>query len=273
MSGSFAFTPGGDMVITKDARTVFTTAGRLVSLLPAANDFGSIASPQTVSVAFPDFSKDYLYNWRWTSTNNGGGNYAIANKGDVYTTVPPQEYSNTTTLVAVPSGCNITAAKVRINRTTSPTKTWFGNTILVKPKTNVWIPFTGSVLLEEMLGMCRAFSLYIDGSNNLVLHKQQSIGAAPGGTGTYGDTSAGGAGTKNGGEWVYGSAVGLTVYTDGTMTGFTSTSTTDFPSGSGIIGIPSDRRRGGANAISTADPTNYASTYTIDLAIKFGRAS
>lgn len=287
MSGSFAFTAGGDMVINKDGRIVFTTAGRLVSLLPSASDFGSIASPQTISVAYPDLTKDWVYNWRWQSTNAGGGNYNIANRGDAYITAPPQEWSATTILAAAPAGANLVAAKVRINRTTAPANAWSGNTIAVKPKQNVWMPFTGSLLVEEQVGMCRAFSLYIDGSSNLILHRQQSVSTGPGSgvdhttwnggsplsSAYYGDTAAGGSGTKRGGEWVYNAAAGLTIYNDGTMSGSTTGSVSDFPPGSGIISVPTNRRLGQANALPTTDTTNYASTYTVDLAIKFGRAS
>jgi hypothetical protein len=295
MTNNFQVTPGGDMVIVNGVRTVLTTAGRLASFLSSVYNFGTDASPQNKTVTFPDFTKDWAYNWRWTSQYVGGSSgqdYNLGEVGDGFITAPPQEWSNTTVLAAAPAGCNAVACKIRLNRTTAPNKTWISNTVAVKPPQNVWIPLElGSILVEEQLAMARAMSLYIDGSNNLVLFQQQSVGAAPAFTANsyfgytttlgYGATNTGPGGggvSTNGGEWAYGSQVGLQAFQDPTTMHTASTYSQhelvpSSPSLSQVCRRVTANAFAGGNAGSVTDPTNYQSIYSVDIVAAFGRIS
>lgn len=275
MSGSFEIS-GGQIVITNGARTVATTGGTLINLLPAANDFGSLASPETVSVVFPDFTKDYVYNWWWSVDYSSLANeYAKDNGAKSYITAIPQEWSAITNLVAVPAGADVFAGMVRISRSVNPNNTWVGSAIDVLPKQSQWLPFTGSVLCEAELGMARAFSIYISGGY-LVLHRQQSVCVEPGGFGVYGSVSSGApyapsGADSNGGENVYGTTKGLPVYLRATK----DSATTVEPSGDPPTppGIKDTHRISGSDPCSTSDTTNYQSTYSVEIAGAFGRRS
>jgi len=306
---------GGVFKVIQGGRTVMGSDRRHVTLLPSANDFGTIAAPQNIVLNYPDVTKGWLYNWRARSVRNPGlPGYSLGEIGDGYIAAYAQEWSDTAVLAAAPAGCNFFAARVRISRTGAPSNTWIGNTILVKPPTGEWIPFSGSVLLEEMLGLCRAFSLYIDGSGNLVRHMQQSVSVGPAYTGNnvigwaagHSNASLGYLGATgapaadgnqhDGGEWTYDGTVttgpvGLPIFTDpATMhTNYTYSVNDPFtPSWGGycrrISGdaretIPAGLTDGSGNivvggaAASVTDHTNYASTYSIDIAGKFGRAA
>ena len=76
--------PGGDLTITNLTRTVLDTSGNLVMGLPSANDYVA-----TVTVAFPDFSKDWLYNWRGSCHYNGGNVYGMGERADSFIAVLP----------------------------------------------------------------------------------------------------------------------------------------------------------------------------------------
>lgn len=290
MSDGLILTPAGDIVITTSGRQVLDTSGNLVMGLPAANDYGSIASPQTVTVTFPDFTKDWLYNGRYKCHYNGGGQYTLSERGDAFISALPQEWSATTILTAAPTGANFFAAKVRINRTTAPANTWNGQTMGVKPVQNKWITYSGSMLLEAEIYMSRSFSLYLD-SGNLVLHQQQSISTGPGyvantvvdntaasmGYGTLPIAPGGGAPPtqQDAGEWSYGSTVGNAVFANAT----TTTSYNETPTAGtapALLGRCS-RTTGnafvGSLAASVTDTTNYSSIYTVDIAGKFCRAT
>ena len=272
------------MTIVKGGRTVFTTAGRLVTGLPSGYDYVA-----TATLTFPDFSsKGWLYNWRWKSVGTGGTNSSASNVGDSYVKIPKQDTSSTTTLVAAPSSLvNLFMPKIRIARTTAPSHTWLGNTIAVKPPSNVWIPYTGSVLLEEQPGMARAFTLRITGGN-LVMEQQQSVSQPPywainangtaNGVMYYGDTGVS-SGAGQGGEWAIDNTAvsGLPVYNIDhqnpaaiVVIGGGLTNSSRRTSGTG--GAPNGAFVG-ANAASITDPTNYRSIYSIEIAGKYARAS
>lgn len=261
MSGIFGI-EAGELVITKDSRTVLTTAGTLVNLLPDTYDISA-----TLSVSFPDFTKDYLYNHWWISDYNGGsGTYGMDNGCATWITVPPQEWSATSTIVAAPSGCDFIALSARINRTVAPTTTWGGNSVDVLPKANQWIPFTGSVLVEAEVGMARAFSIYID-SGNLVLHRQQSVSIGPGGFGAYGSVSPANLADSTGGSNGYGSAAGIPV------AGIESKSDPGYVYSGLFPSKPDSNVQGGLNPCSTSLSTNFASTYSVEIVGKWGRRS
>ncbi len=268
MSGSFGI-ESGQIVIRNGSRVVSTTNGTLVNLLPAANDYSS-----TINVVFPDFTKDYLYNWNWVNdyfaNPNGANSVAEDNTCTTQVTVVPQEWSDTTVLAAAPSGADIFVAMVRLNRTVNPSHSWGGSAIGVLPPANVWLPFTGSVLVEAEVGMCRAFSLYLSGGN-LVLHRQQSVGVPPGGWGTYGNSGfsffAPADGT--GGENVYGSAQGIPVVQIDQQDSAATIESVNLLTPQ----FKTNHRRGGANACSVSLSTNFGSTYSVEITGKFGRRS
>jgi hypothetical protein len=290
VSDYFDLSPGGEMTIVKGGRTVLTTAGRLVPGLPSGYDYVA-----TATLTFPDFSKDWLYSWRWRSQyvrGSSGQQYKLDEAGYSFVSVPPQETSSSTTLQAAPSSfVNLFMPLIRINRTTAPSHTWFGNTIAVKPPSNVWIPYTGSVLLEEQPGMARAFTLRISGGN-LVMEQQQSVSGGPGfnaaagynGTSTtmpYGQintgTTSSGGDDAAGGEWAYGSAVGLAVYSNASVTPMQIA--VDYTPFAQDPTLPMNARRTTGNAYvgaapaSITDPTNYHSIYSIEIAGKYSRAT
>jgi len=266
----FEFDPGASRIsFINGTRTVASTDGTLVCFLPEADNF-----IDTISVVFPDVPTSIFYNHWWVSQYTTGDVY-IMDEGCVTGVVAtPWEWEDTTVLAAAPDGADIFASKVRINRTGNPS-TWGGATIDVLPKQNVWIPFTGSVLCEAELCMSRAFSLYIDGGD-LVLHRQQSVGPPMGGYGAYGSSSPVGAGggpgvTSTGGTNSALSEQGFLVYT------IESKSIASYPEDPFGLGNPPNKpvanAYGGAQQCSISDPTNYQSTYTVDIIGKFGRRS
>lgn len=266
----FDFDPvAGRISFINGSRTVASTDGTLVCFLPEADNY-----EDTISVVFPDLTTSILYNHWWISQYTTGDVY-IMDEGCVTQVVAvPQEWEDTTILAAAPDGADIFASKVRINRTGNPS-TWGGSSIDVLPKQNVWIPFTGSVLCEAELDMCRAFSLYIE-DGNLVLHRQQSVGPAVGGYGAYGSSNPVGAGggpgvTSTGGSNTALSTQGFPCYN------IDSRSIASYPEDPFGLGNapakPVANAYGGSQQCSISDPTNYQSTYTVDIVGKFGRRS
>lgn len=289
----------GELLLTYGGRRVIDTAGSLVLGLPDENDYSG-----TVDIAFPDVTKGWLYNWRWESLYQSGSSgeaYSCGNIGDAYITAIPAEWSDTTIVAAVPKGCNLVAAKVRLNRTLDPSHAWNSHPLTVWPPTNVWIPFTGSALLEHVPGFARAMSLIIekddpddpDSSLSLVLHQQQSVGAAPGftvvdsghQTMAYGATGTADGANALGGEWAYSLSPGLgqVVYFDATMHGVTTGTITLATPGAPPFSTSNalgDRRRPsaspseqGINALPVTDPTDYASVYAVEIVAKFCKAT
>jgi hypothetical protein len=272
MSGSFEVADGRFTIIN-GARTVTSTDGTLVNLLPAQYDIS-----ETVAWSFPDFTKDYRWQWSWlqnySSAFPSASRYSLDNSCVTEVTVIPQEWSAVSDIVTVPDGADIFVGLVRLTRTAAPAFSWGGSTLDVLTKTGVWIPMAlGSMLLEAEYSMGRACSLIIeedvDGDKQLRLHRQQSVGAAPGGFGTYGETLTDYTSNHDGGENAFGSVPGLPVYQ---IQARNSTPTAgEFP------GIKETHRKGfagfGASPCSTADPTNYSSSYKLEVTGAFGRRS
>lgn len=252
---------GGEIVITNGARTVQTTDGKMVNLLPAAYDYTA-----TINVTFPDFTgKTWAYNWWFTVQGPVGGNYGLDNGCRTALVIPPQNFNNVTNLTAAPPGADFFVARVRLNRTVSPTHSWGGSAITTLPVTNQWIPFSGSILMEAELGMSRAMSIYLSGGN-LVLHRQQSVGPPAGGYGTYGSSPNFPPGAKTGGEWLSGSAQGIPIQTINVRD---SPTVTD--SNSSAV---QNNRMGNTDACSVSLPsTNFTSTYSVEIVGSFGRRS
>lgn len=271
MSGSFD-NSGGKMVITNGPRVVSTTQGTLVNLLP------TVVSA-TINVVFPDFTKDYLYNWThqedYSNPPAPGASARVAEDNGCTTqqTIVPQEWSDTAAIMVAPAGADFFVGWVRLNRIASPSHSWGGSPIDPLPPTGVWLPLeNASILMEAEFGMARAMSLYLDGGN-LVRHAQQSVSTAPGGYGPYGDNTGFNwlsPGDTDGGENLFGSAAGIPVQQIDIQNSGYSTYTSPGPT---TPRMKQNHRRGGANACSTSLATNFGSTYQVEINGQFGRRS
>lgn len=265
MTKGLEFNPAaGTLKFLDGTRTVIANDRKLVNFLPTQY----IA---TINVVFPDFAKDYLYNWNWVNDYTSlGGLVAEDNGCSTQVTVIPQEWSDTTNLASAPTDADITISMIRINRTAAPSHSWGGSPIDVLPPQGVWIPFNGSVLVEAELGMARAFSLYQSGGN-LVLHRQQSVSTAPGGWGAYGNPGFSWVAPAdgNGGENVYGSNPGIPVV----QIDLQNSPATIEDVNISTPPYKQNHRRGGGNACSTSLSTNFSSTYQVEIVGTFGRRS
>jgi hypothetical protein len=265
----------GQMVITYDGRDVAKTSGTLVCLLPTLQSFSS------VSAAFPDPPKSWIYAWR--GRDDRGFNPAPDvpdshnqnNTAQVFFTRTPQEYESSVNLVAAPAGADFFVGHLRLNRTVSPSHTWATRSLTPLQPQNVWMPWQGSGLLEVGLGFARALHLVIEGGY-LRLVLEQTVGPPCGGSNrTWGDWPAGAifstAGDNEGGIFEDNGTPGISVWT--------STSSPYRKSSNRIIntdGNPADfitHQRTGSDPVTTTDPTNYASTYSVDVRGYFGRRS
>ena len=269
MSGFELFDGNTKMRITNGSRTVFTTDGTLINLLPPAYDIST-----TLWVAFPDINKDYQYNWR-----HGFDYTALPTKMVAFDsfcvcnlTALPQEYEAESTIAAAPAGADIFVGQLALARTVAPSHTWNGVTIQPKQPTGVSIPFvSGSLLMEAEVGLARAFSIFVAGGN-LRLNVEQSVCKAPGGWGLYGSAfnwlspADGG-----GGENVYGSVAGLPILQVSTNNVAAQAEAAD------LFNRRWDQRTriGFPNACPLPNwaSYNYSSTYQVNLTGSFGRRS
>lgn len=248
---------GGKIEIGKDGREVATTNGTLLYLLPTSVSY-------TRNVNFPDLKKTWAYLWRHSEEHEPISDVWLkSNQGNSYISVVPQEYSDVITLGSVPSGADFFAGRVRINRTTSPSDTWFGQTLSVLVVQNQWIPFMGgtSIMLEADAGFMRMASIYIDGGS-LVLRREQSVSVAPGGWGSF--VLKNEPFDKEGGTWEYGDKKGLPVKLRASAS-TNAVSDIEFPI--------TNRRYGHIDAVTTSDNTDYKSTYSFEIIGRYGRRS
>lgn len=273
MSGFELFDGDTKMRITNGSRTVFTTDGTLINLLPPAYDLNT-----TVTVSFPDIVKDFMYNWRhgFDYTNPPGGTKMVAFDSFCvcHLTARPQEYEVESTIIAAPPGADIFVGKVVLTRTAAPSHTWNGVAIQPKQAMGVSIPFiSGSLLMEAEVGIARACSIFVCGGN-LRLNVEQSVSTPPGGWGLYGTAfhHISNPNDGGGGENVYGAAPGLSII---------QVSTVNVPA----VAMEADlfswnwdqRTRYGVGANQCPLPDyasyNYSSTYSVALTGSFGRRS
>lgn len=263
------FDPAAGILEFNDGvRTVIANDGKLTGFLPPGYSY--IA---TINVVFPDVPKDYAYKWWWSIVGPMVGNWGYDNGCASQVTALPQKWTDETVLAAAPGMVDIQATMARINRISAPSHSWGGSPIEVKPKQNVWLPFTGSVLVEAELGFARAFSIYLkDNPNpllppNLVLHRDQSVGAGAGGFGTYGMSPTPSPGGKSGGTWYYGAAAGIPIIDLGTRDSDGSTLDNS--------GYPPKNNHdiGQVEACPTSVSSNFSSTYQVELIASLGRAS
>lgn len=270
MSGFELFDDETKMRITLGSRTVFTTDGTLINLLPPAFDI-SVTTP----ISFPDILKDFHYNWRhgFDYTSGGGGLVAFDSACFCNLTALPQEFQNQADIATAPVGADIFVGKLILTRTHAPSHTWNGVAIQPKQPQGLQIPFvSGSLLLEAEVGLTRACSIFVSGGL-LKLNWQQSVSTPPGGWVLYGSAfnwlapADGG-----GGENVFGSAAGLPIL---------QVSTVNVPAVSEAADLFNrrwdQRTRYGVGANQCPLPSygsyDYGSTYQITVTGSFGRRS
>lgn len=268
MKGFELYNGNQDFRILDGARTVLTTEGKLINLLPSSSDINL-----TFNVDFPDFTKDYQYNYRHSYDGPLGGLVNYTSGAVTQLTIPPQDFADEANLVAAPTSSDIFVGAIVMSRTASPSHSWGGSSIDPLQPAGVRIPFiSGSVLAEAEFGMARAFSIYVAGGQ-LKLHRQQSVSVAPGGWGGYGEVfnfTLPGRQTSGGGENSYGSVAGIPV-APGSIVG---------PLPNVEFGFPYPARdqramQGGPNSAPLPNPAayNYSSTYQVNLTGAFGRRS
>lgn len=256
---------GGDFSIVTGGRTAFTTAGNLLMFLTSEQTF-------TTSLVFPDVPKTEIYGWTWLSDDiPASSDYAWGATGQSLVGAQPQEWSNTITLGAAPSGANIHMGRAAFTRSASPSHSWWSYPIDVLVPTAVEMQIAGSFILEQAPGFCRAVSIYITGGN-LVAFLQQSVGAGAGNFNAWGNStptagdSAGGTNTSAGGA-------SIPVYAN------SASPYRRVGSGTGTIGVGPGSvgtqvaayNNGGSNQATYLDPTNYSSTYALTVKTRFGR--
>lgn len=265
--------PGGDSDVSFDpatgvlkflynGRETLTGAGKLISLLPEI-------TVNNQAVNFPDLNKEKNYRWGWSSQYSGlvTPPYSWNSGGIEAVVAPPQEWSNTTNLMAVPAGADFIIGRARLNRTSAPDNWLFDDPLEVIPKTGEWIPFMGALtmLVEAGYGFARMFSVFISGSN-LVLRREHSVSNRPGGYGSWGD----------------GAPLPLTTSSGGHINGFgdagiiVRTHTGKFSSGetSNTTGVDYTKHRwNGSDPDSLGDNTDFSSQYDLDLRFSFGTVS
>lgn len=260
------------MRITYGPRTVLTTDGTIINLLPPSYDLNT-----TFNIVFPDIRKGWSYNWRHSYSYTSLGNQVgYSSRCNSFLTALPQEYSDETTVAAAPSGSDIFIGRITLTRTGAPSHTWNGQVIQPLQPVGQIIPFvSGSLLTEAVFGMSRAFSLYVSGGS-LRLHRQQSVGPPPGGWGMYG-TSFNYLSPANGsgGENVNQGEDGLPILE------VSANQSADYQQQSQLFSDPySQRSRLGYTGFGAATCTipnlsnyNYSSTYQATLTGSFGRRS
>jgi hypothetical protein len=260
----------GRITIVNGARTVATTDGTLINLLPDE------VSIDDETATFPDFDKSNTYVWTWSFTSVVGG---YDNRSSCVTSISvlPQEYSHTTTLMSAPDGADFFIGMVRVNRTTAPSHTWMDATIDPPVSEGEWVPWAGSMLIESDINFCRALHIYIDDDplsatyRKFVMRVQQSVGPPDGGLDDE---------FPNGGS-------GVSVSVGGVVNG---ANTTSGPT-SGFAVVQRDAKQtqqvqanpgtnwkarhwtAGSNACARDDNTDYTSVYSVDIRGRFGRRS
>jgi len=265
----------GRLTIWYGTRTVQTTGGTLVCLLPTLRQFTG------KTVVFPDPPKDWIRWWRgkddrgFNPSPTEPDSHLQSNAGGVFFTRTPQEFEDSQVLMPAPDGADFFVGWVRLSRTSGPSHQWSQRDLSPLQKLGAWIPWIGSGKMEAGLNIVRALHLVIEGGN-LVLVAEQTVGPPTGGAShTWGDWPASSifntAGDNEGGSFEFNVAAGQIVWW--------STSSPYQKSSARVIdtdGNPPDfttHQGTGIDPPSTTDPTNYQSIYSVDVRGYFGRRS
>jgi hypothetical protein len=123
--------------------------------------------------------------------------------------------------------------------------------------------------MEAEIGLSRMLHVYIDGSNNLVMEAEQSVGLPTGGYGNFPlqtDLSI----YYHIGSFSYATTPGLPVYVrdDGASKTYGYTNYTG-----SITAIGTTLQRTGSNPCASNDIYSYASVYSVNISGRFGRRS
>lgn len=253
-------------------RTMMTSTGKLVPLLPAEYDYVGVQT-----FAYPDVakSKAYLHRWQTEYVTVNGADY-FWGRGSAcvaWVGARPQEWSQTTVLETAPAGADFAVVLAKFTRTAVPTHGWVGGQpVNVHVDQNVTIPFVGSLLMETGdPGFARAASIYIDSLGRLVLHRQQSVSVPPGGWGSR-ETSSGTPGsngyTEYGSDWYPMSQQCMPLFTGSGSPNKRHASDTRPDS----IAVPSPLRtcdKGSSAACSITDTSDYGSTWQLNITVMY----
>lgn len=269
--------------IWNEDRIVFDTTGELINVSNAEyiNSFSAV---------FPDAQKNAIRLWSYSVEYRAlvTPPYLWECYGMAAVGAQNQEWSNIIDLGPAPSGANMFLGKAQITRTVSPTTTWAGTPLDAPPFNGQWVPINGSMILEQALGISRAMSIYIaDGSptkpgtiGNLVAFLQHSVSNRMGGYRQWGTQLVPANTTTSGGEnqWTGPNTTGFSVYfppTDGSSPAAKSSAatTSNFTGGTNSVAAGYRRHRwDGTDPPVYSDPTNYSSTYSVNLSGRFARA-
>lgn len=262
----------GRLEIVNGSRTVATTDGTLICLLPTLRSFST-------SVSFPHpVGNDHCYAWSATQTyafdpSSAPDHYLQQQTAQVFFTSLAEEVETATTLMAAPDGADVFFGMVKLNRTVDPTHAWNGQTLTPLQKEDEWVPWNGSGQIEAALGISRLLHLVIEGGS-LKLIAQQSVGPATGGQdhefGDYPNIFPAGA-SRSGGNFQSLTTPGLIRWQSSSSPyRKTASRTVDTDL---LPGSYTTLQRGQSGECDTTDPTNYLSTYAVDVRGYFGRRS
>lgn len=263
----------GKLTIEYDGRTVATTDGTLVCLVPTLLDV-------TKTLTFADPARDiaYAYNARMENAFvlPATTNVRLTEMCQSFFTRLPTESTVSQDVADAPDGADIFIGFVRLNRTTAPSHTWFDQQINPLIKTGEWIPWNGSGLIEAAVGLARAMHLYIEGGK-LKLKAQQSVMGMAGGYYTQPSINWPAANTTvNRPEIRYTTARGMPVWTS-TSSPYRKTRIQTGSPMTNPAGNPVNTALrftdGGSAPCSKDDPTNYESVYSVEVRGWFGRRS
>lgn len=270
-SGFFFDPVAKTLRITKGNKTIMTSDGTLVNLLPTR--FGTTDAPEASVASFPDFSKGYSYRASFNSNWNGsitGAQYIWNSTGAVTFTRLAGEWTADTVLTAAPTGADFFFGLVKLSRSQAPSHTWNGQTVNAFAGDGLWVPATGTYFVETEVPFSRTITFLIEGGN-LIMRMRQSLGGPVGGYGASGDTYARTFKDTSGINHSASPTAGWPVWASG--------GSPYVKSSGGVVGngnLNSYTKRhwiGGTDQCSLSDPTNYASTYQVEIAGQFGRRS
>jgi hypothetical protein len=264
-TGSFEIDVTGELLITFDGRDVLHTNGTLISLQSGLKTYSQ-------SMSFVDGTKDWAYVNQWYQSTAPVDQYHQESLGQTIFTRLPQEITTSVDLDNVPTGADIFVGQVKLTRTTSPSHPWFGETLVCKPGEGHWLTWSGSSLIESATGITRLLHMYPE-SGKLKLKAQQSIGSPMGGYGNRGNAIGRSPVGRLGISTTMLSAQGFPAWSSSAVP-YSRASAQDSTSSS-PLGAPlyNPHARTGSTPATTVDPTNFTSTYTVDVRGYFGRRS
>ncbi|UYN98350.1 MAG: hypothetical protein KIT02_10265 [Devosia sp.] len=260
---------GGEMRVWDDGRNAMISAGAMLGFLPSEESY-------SFNAAFPDVPKGRIDLWDWECDFNSlapeDQRYLWGTTGIAAVGARPQEWVDTITLTAAPSGANLFFGRVRVNRSSGPSHSWLGQTLSAAPFANLWVPAGGSMELEAATGFSRGLSIYITGGN-LVARLDQSVSGQCGGFRSWGDSNPQSLADSKGGQNRYGGSgsTAQPVWFPTSSPGRKVSSGT-----TGILvgpGAPQYQRHkwDGTDPPTYSDPTDYSATYAVEVVGRFGR--